>query len=122
MNKIIFYGILILIILLSGCAGTVKSEGKPIAKGYVNLCISDPAHAGYWQQNNDVIWNIPLDNANGSEERRSGEFPSCDNASVTIWEIKMNGVIAWDHVTLHAKNGRAIEWVDACRSCNRNVK
>ncbi len=114
MKKIIFFGILILIILLSGCAGTVKSEEKPVAKGYVNLCSSDPAQAGFWQKNNDIIWNVPLDNGNDSEGKRVGEFPSCDNTSVTIWEIKMNGITAWDQVTLQSKNGRAIDgWMPA---------
>ena len=114
MEKIQFYGILILIILLSGCAGTGKSEEKPIAKGYVNLCTSDPAQSEYWKQNHDVIWNVPLDNMNDSEGRRVGEFAPCDNTSVTVWEIKMNGVTAWDHVTLQLKNGRAIDgWMPA---------
>ncbi len=112
MKKISFFCILALIILLSGCTSSVKSGEKPIAKGYVNLCTSDPAQERYWQTNNDVIWNMPWDNARGNESKRIAEFPSCDNASVTIWEYKTNGSTAWDHITLGLKNGRSYDgWI-----------
>ncbi len=114
MKKIIFYSILFLIILLSGCAGSVKSEQKPIAKGYVNMCNSDPAQAEYWQMNKDIIWNMPWDNMSGREGARLAEFPSCDNASVTIWEYTVNGSSAWNHVTLRLENGRSYDgWITA---------
>ena len=114
MKKIIFYSILVLILVITGCTGSVNPAGKPIAKGCVNLCTSDSIRAEYWKKNNDIIWNMPWDNVSGNEGKRVAEFPSCDNASVTIWEYKLNGSASWNHITLRLKNGRSYDgWITA---------
>jgi hypothetical protein len=107
-KKVVFL-ILFLVIVITGCTNSANSMEKPTGRGYVNLCISDPAQAGYWHQTDDVLWNTP----ESSDERKDRTivtgFSSCDNVSVTIWEYSLNGNTEWNHVTLQTKDGRSYD-------------
>lgn len=94
---------LLLVMTVAGCVTPANTEEKPIGKGYVNLCISDPARADYWQKTDDILWNMPGNNVQGNDRKTVADFSSCDNYSVTIWEYTLNGAVEWSHVTLQTK-------------------
>ncbi|HZK30556.1 MAG TPA: hypothetical protein VFC43_04895 [Methanoregula sp.] len=98
---------LILIIMVAGCVTPANTPEKPIGKGYVNLCISDPARADYWQNTDDTLWSSPGNSGQGNDRKAVAGFSSCDNFSVTIWEYALNDAVEWIHVTIHTKDGRS---------------
>ena len=109
-----FYLTLLLVIMVAGCVTPANTPEKPIGKGYVNLCISNPALADYWQKTDDILWNTPENSVQGNARKAVAGFPSCDNFSVTIWQYTLNGAVAWSHVTLQTKDGRSSEgWLIA---------
>jgi hypothetical protein len=106
--------ILLLVIMVAGCVTPANTPEKPIGKGYVNLCISDPARADYWQKTDDILWNTPGNNVLENDRKTVTGFSSCDNYSVTIWEYTLNGAVEWSHVTLQTKEGRSYDgWLVA---------
>jgi len=88
----------LLVIIVAGCVTPANTSEKPIGKGYVNLCISDPAQADYWQKTDDVLWNTPENVLQRNARKAVTGFSSCDNFSVTIWEysgtVLQNGVLS----------------------------
>ena len=57
--------LLFLALIIAGCVNPANTSEKPIGKGYVNLCISDPSQADYWQKTDDVLWNTPENSLRG---------------------------------------------------------
>jgi hypothetical protein len=105
---------LFLVIMVAGCVTPANTPEKPIGKGYVNLCISDPARADYWQKTDDFLWNTPENRVQGNDRKPVAGFPSCDNFSVTIWEYTLNDAVEWSHVTLQTNDGRSSDgWMIA---------
>ncbi len=89
-----------------GCVNPAQPPAIPTGKGYVNLCISDPSQADYWQKTEDVLWSIP----GGVVEKSSSiitRFPACDNNSAAIWDRKLIGDATWNRITIHTNDGRA---------------
>jgi len=102
-----FFFTLLLVIMVAGCVTPANTPEKPIGKGYVNLCISDPAQADYWQKTDDVLWNTPENSLQKNDCKVVTGFSSCENTSVTIWKNTRNGDEEWSHITLQTKNGRS---------------
>jgi len=102
-----FFFTLLLVIMVAGCVTPANTPEKPIGKGYVNLCISDPAQADYWQKTDDVLWNTPENSLQKNDRKVVTDFSSCENTSVTIWKNTRNGDEEWSHITLQTKNGRS---------------
>jgi hypothetical protein len=109
MGKIISFLLVTLIITVTGCVNPANTTEKPIGKGYLNLCISDPAQADYWQKTDDVLWNTPENSVERNDHNVITGFSSCDNSSVTIWKYRLNGTVEWSHVTLQTKDGRSYD-------------
>lgn len=109
-----FFLTLLLVILVAGCVTPADTQEKPIGKGYVNLCISDPARTDYWQNTDDVLLHAPENSVRGNDRKAVAGFSSCDNSSVVIWEYMMNGSIEWSHVTLQTNDGQSYKgWLVA---------
>ena len=103
-----------LIITVTGCVNPANTTEKPIGKGFLNLCISHPAQAGYWKKTDDVLWNTPGNSVERNDSNVVTGFSSCDNSSVTIWKYRLNGAVEWSHVTLQTKDGRSYDgWLVA---------
>jgi hypothetical protein len=98
---------LLLVIMVAGCATPANTPEKPIGEGYVNLCISDPAQADYWEKTDDVLWNTPENSLRKNDRKAVAGFSSCDNSSVVIWEHTLNEGVEWSHVTLQTDDGRS---------------
>jgi hypothetical protein len=113
MKIISFFLLLVSIFMVMGCVNPANSPATPIGKGYLNLCISNPTHADYWQKTEDVLWNIP----GGASEKNSTiitRFLTCDNSTATIWEYKPIGDETWNRITIHTIDGRAWDgWLPA---------
>ncbi len=102
------------VILAAGCTNTPDMMPAPTGKGYLNLCLSDPGRAGYWQNSGEVLWNLPGNDTGQTNRVIVAGFPSCDNLSVTIWENRPGGSAGWKRVTLRTKDGRVYDgWLDA---------
>jgi len=109
-----FFLTLLPVIMVAGCVTPANTPEKPIGKGYVNLCISDPAQADYWQKTDDVLWNTPENSLQKNDRKVVTDFSSCENTSVTIWKNTWNGDEEWSHITLQTKNGRSYDgWLAA---------
>ena len=105
---------LFLALIIAGCVSPVNTLEKPTGKGYVNLCISDPAQADYWQKTDDVLWNTPENGLQENDHKMVAGFSSCENSSVTIWKYNRTGDEEWDHVTIQTKDGRSYDgWLVA---------
>jgi hypothetical protein len=104
-----FFLTLLLVIIVAGCVTPANTPEKPIGKGYVNLCISDPAQADYWQKTDNVLWNTPENSVQRNDRIAVAGFSSCNNSSVTIWKYSRNGDGEWSHVTLQTKDGRSFD-------------
>jgi len=105
MRKILFFFLIASIILVTGCMHPAETTEKPIGKGYLNLCITDPERADYWQRTDEVLWNTP-ENPHAVENRAIvGDIPACQNTSVTIWGFQQEGG-GWYLVTTRTKDGR----------------
>ena len=107
MKKIVFFFLVISVIVATGCINTATPAEKPIGKGYVNLCTSDPAQADHWQTTDDILWNKPLDSTGKKDSSMVTQFSSCDNTSAIILETKLNGAEAWDHVIIQSPDGNS---------------
>jgi hypothetical protein len=106
MKKIFLFLLLVPIFMVMGCVNPEHSPARPIGKGYLNLCISDPTQADYWQKTGDILWSIP----GGAVEKNStivARFPACDNSPVIIWEDKFIGDEKWNRLTILTKDGQA---------------
>ena len=104
----------LLILMVAGCLTLGNTPEKPIGRGYVNLCISDPAQADYWQKTDDIIWSIPENSVQRNDWKAVAGFSSCNNSSVTIWKYSRIGDGDLIHVTLQTKDGRSYDgWLDA---------
>jgi hypothetical protein len=104
MKKIFLFLFLVSLFIAMGCVNSVNPPETPIGKGYVNLCISDPTQADYWQKTEDVLWSTP----GGVGEKNStiiARFPACDNSSATIHDTTLIGDATWNRITLHTKDG-----------------
>jgi hypothetical protein len=99
----------LLVLMVAGCLTLGNTPEKPIGRGYVNLCISDPAQADYWQKTDDVLWNTPENVLQRNDHKAVTGFSSCDNFSVTIWEYTRDSASEWSHVTLQTKDGRSYD-------------
>lgn len=109
-----FFLTLLLVTIVAGCVTPANTPEKPIGKGYVNLCISDPAQADYWQVTDDVLWNIPENSVQRNDRNAVAGFMSCNNSTVTIWKYSLSGDEEWSHVTLQTKDGRSYDgWLPA---------
>jgi hypothetical protein len=109
MKSEFFLTLLLVVIMVAGCVIPANTPEKPIGKGYVNLCISDPAQADYWQETDDVLWNIPENSVQRNDRKAVAGFTSCNNSSVTIWKYSRSGDEEWSHVTLQTKDGRSYD-------------
>jgi hypothetical protein len=109
-----FCSTLLLAIIVAGCLTPAITPDKPIGKGYVNLCISDPARADYWQNTDDVLLHAPENSIRENDRKAVAGFSSCDNSSVVIWEYSLNGGVDWSHVTLQTNDGKSYKgWLVA---------
>ncbi len=109
-----YFFTLLLVILVAGCATPENTPEKPIGKGYVNLCISDPTQADYWQKTDDVLWNTPENSPRKNDRKAVTGFSSCDTSSVVIWEYTLNDGVEWSHVTLQTSDGKSYKgWLVA---------
>jgi len=106
-KKIISFLLVALIITVTGCVNSADTTEKPIGKGYLNLCISDPAQADYWQKTDTVLWNTPGNSVESNDHKVVTGFSSCDNSSVTVWKYRLNGAVEWSHITIQTKDGRS---------------
>jgi hypothetical protein len=114
MMKTGFCSTLLLAIIVAGCLAPSITSDKPIGRGYVNLCISDPARAGYWKNTDDVLLHAPENSVRENDRNAVAGFSSCDNSSVVIWEYMMNGSVEWGHVTLQTHDGKSYKgWLVA---------
>jgi hypothetical protein len=107
--KILFFFLLSAsIFMVTGCVSPAAPTGVPIGKGSLDLCVSDPSQADYWQKTSDVLWSIPGDSG---EKNRTviAQIPACDNSSATIWENTPDGETKWDRVTIHTSDGRVYD-------------
>jgi hypothetical protein len=105
---------LLLVLMIAGCATPANTLEKPIGKGYVNLCISDPAQADYWQKTEEVLWNTPENRPWTNDRKAVAGFSLCDNSSVVIWEYTLNDGVDWSHVTLQTNDGKSYKgWLVA---------
>jgi hypothetical protein len=100
---------LLLVLIVAGCLTPAITSEKPIGRGYVNLCISDPAQADYWQKTDDILWNTPENSVQRNDRKAVAGFSSCNNSSVTIWKYSRNGDGDWIHITLQTKDGRSYD-------------
>jgi hypothetical protein len=106
--------LLFLALIIAGCVSPANILEKPTGKGYVNLCISDPAQADYWQKTDDVLWNTPKNGIQENDHKMVAGFSSCENSSVTIWKYSRTGDEEWNHVTIQTKDGRSYDgWLVA---------
>jgi hypothetical protein len=101
--------LLFLALIIAGCVSPENTLEKPTGKGNVNLCISDPVQADYWQKTDDVLWNTPENSLQENNHKIVAGFSSCDNSSVTIWKYSRTGDEEWIHVTIQTKDGRSYD-------------
>jgi hypothetical protein len=115
MRKWTFLILVVVLTLASGCTGPADKPEKPIGKGNLNLCVSDPGQADYWQKTGVVLHNSPGSSGKGGDQGVETGFPACDNTTVTIWEYTMDGSNPWCHITLQTDDGRSSNgWLDSC--------
>jgi hypothetical protein len=108
MKKLFFFLLSISLFMVAGCVSPAAPPGVPIGKGSLDLCVSDPSRADYWQKTGDVLWSIPGD---AGEQNRTvlAQIPACDNSSAIIWETRPAGETIWDRITLHTSDGLAYD-------------
>jgi hypothetical protein len=108
MKLLFFFLLLASIFMVTGCVSPATSPVAPIGKGYLDLCVSDPSLADYWQKTNDVLWSIPRDSG---EKNRTiiAQVPACDNSSATIWGYADVGDGKWNRITIHTSDGRVYD-------------
>lgn len=99
--------LIIVLLIVTGCVSQPVVPEKPIGKGFLDLCISDPTNAGYWQRAGVDLWDTPLENENERSRSVVEWFPSCSNTTVTIWEKNGYGADEWYRVTLRTNDGRS---------------
>ena len=105
MKKILSIFFIASLIAVTGCTSHPIIPEKPIGKGFLNLCVSDPIRAGYWQKTDDVLWNTP--ETRSDDRSPVAGFPACDNVSVTIWAYQQGSDGSWYRVTTRTKDGRS---------------
>ena len=106
--------ILLLVTMVAGCATPENTLEKPIGKGYVNLCIPDPAQADYRQKTDNILWNTPDNSLRTNNRKAVAGFSLCDNSSVVIWEYTLDDGVEWSHVTLQTSDGKSYKgWLVA---------
>jgi len=105
---------IIALIIATGCVSQPVVPEKPIGIGYLDLCTSDPAQAGYWQHAGVDLWDSPSGNENERSRSIVEWYPACSNTTVTIWEYTGHGTDEWCRVTLRTTDGRSNKgWLPA---------
>ena len=113
MRKIFIFFLAGLMVLATACTSPAGTHEKPIGKGSLNLCVSDPAEADYWQNTYEVLWNYPDMRKTAENRAVVAHFPACDNVPVTIWEYQHDGN-GWYRVTARTHNGNSMNgWLPA---------
>ena len=114
MRSILFFLIIVSIIITTGCTSTSDIPTAPVGKGQVNLCISDPGQAEYWQKTGDILWINPNENDDETDPAVVTRFPACGNMSVIIREKKETGKGNRDHVIIQTQDGQSFDgWLPA---------
>jgi hypothetical protein len=105
MREILPVFLIAALIMVAGCAYHSNIPEKPIGKAYLDLCITDPLRAEYWQKTGEVLRDTP-ENRDAVDARAivTG-IPACDNVSVTIWEYQGIEGGNWNRVTVQTKDG-----------------
>jgi hypothetical protein len=113
MKEILFFFLVVSLISVTGCTDHIEPTEKPIGRGYLNPCISNPALADYWQRTGDVLWDSPDNRSSIGNREIVAILPACENLSVTIWGYQQEGG-SWYRVTTYADDGRALKgWISA---------
>lgn len=113
MREILFFLLIVSIISVTGCTNHIDPTEKPIGKGHLNPCISNPALADFWQRTGDVLWDSPDNRSSIGNREIVAILPACENLSVTIWGYQQEGG-GWYRVTTRTDDGRTLNgWMVA---------
>jgi hypothetical protein len=113
MREILFFLLVVSIISVTGCTNHIDQTEKPIGKGHLNLCISNPAQADFYQITGDVLWDSPDNRSSIGNREIVAILPACENLSVTIWGFQQEAG-EWHRVTILTDDGRTLNgWMGA---------
>jgi hypothetical protein len=113
MREILFIFLVVSIISVTGCTDHTGPPEKPIGKGHLNPCISNPELADFWYETGDVLWDSPDTRDSTGNRSVIAILPACENRSVTIWRYQQEGG-GWYRVTTRTDDGRTLNgWIGA---------
>lgn len=113
MKGLLFFLLIISILSVTGCTNHTEPTEKPIGTGHLNLCISDPEQADFWQKTGDVLWDSPDTRDSTGNRLVIAVLPACENRSVTIWKYQQEGG-GWYRVTTQTNDGQTLNgWIGA---------
>jgi hypothetical protein len=111
MKKILAFFLVISLVIISGCMSPKEVPEKPIGKGYLNMCFSNPEQTEYWQKTGAVLHDKP---GLTTDRTTVAIFPACDNSSLILWEYKGAGDSKWSRITLQNNDGKSwTGWLEA---------